>query len=501
MLSPQVEPEEIEAYKMYIGGKWVDAEDHSTINVINPYNRRVWARVPDSGPQDVDKAVQAAHAAFELPSWNEILPIHRARLLNKFADLIEANADKIAAADTKSNGKLIREMSGQMKAIPNWYRYFAGAADKILGEVIPLEKRDTLNYVVHEPLGVVAIIVPWNSPILVASYSMAPALAAGNTIVLKPSKYAPVSTLELMKVVEETGLPSGVVNTVTGSGERAGHALAAHPLVRKVVFTGGTEVGRTIATAAAANLTGITLELGGKSPNIIFADADLDNAVNGILSGIFAACGQTCVAGSRVFIQDSIFDVLMERLLARTKKIRIGDPLNPDTEYGPIANEEQFEKVQDYVDVAKSEGAELIYGGKKASSSELREGMFFEPTIFKAQNNMRISQEEVFGPVLCVIPFSQEEEVVKLANETRFGLAAGIWTKDITRAHRVAKKLQAGTVWINTYRSISFASPFGGYKESGYGRENGLEAIREFTQTKSIWVDLSGKMGDPFVLR
>ena len=298
---------------------------------------------------------------------------------------------------------------------------------------------------------------------------MAPALAAGNTIVLKPSRYAPVGTLELMKAVEEADLPPGVINVVTGSGGKSGQALVTHPLVKKVVFTGGTEMGKSVAKAAAQNLTGVTLELGGKSPNVIFEDADLDNAINGILAGIFAACGQTCVAGSRAFVQRTILEEVKKRLIARTEQIKMGDPLSPETEYGPIANQEQLDKVKDYVNIARSEGAQLIYGGKTPSSSSLMNGLFFEPTIFIAKNSMRIAQEEVFGPILCIIPFSDENEAVKLANETHFGLAAGIWTNNLRRAHRVAKKLQAGTVWINTYRSISYASPFGGYKGSGYG--------------------------------
>jgi acyl-CoA reductase-like NAD-dependent aldehyde dehydrogenase len=491
----------VQKYKMYIGGKWVDAEDGSTLDVINPYKGTVWAKVPDAGSRDVEKAVNAAHIAFETSAWSEILPIQRVQLLNKFADAIESNAERIAVADAKSNGKLIREMLGQMKSIPNWYRYFAGAADKIYGELIPLEKPNTLNYTIHEPLGVVAIIVPWNSPILIISYSMAPALAAGNTIVLKPSKYAPVGTLELMKAVEEAGFPQGVVNVITGSGGRAGESLVAHPLVKKVVFTGGTEMGKHIAKSAAQNLTGVTLELGGKSPNIVFEDADLESAVNGVLAGIFAACGQTCVAGSRAFVQDTILNEFKTNLISRTSRIKIGDPLDPETEYGPIANQEQFDKIVEWVDIAVKEGAELVCGGTKHTSPNLKGGLFFQPTIFMATNDMRIAQEEVFGPVLCIIPFSEESEVVKLANESHFGLAAGIWTNDLRRAHHVARRLQAGTVWVNTYRSISFASPFGGYKGSGYGRENSLEAIREFTQTKSVWIDLTGKMGDPFVLR
>src|SRR5208282_130857 len=305
VLTEQTESKEVQSYKMYINGEWVEAEDHSTIDVINPYTNSVWAKVPNAGVADVDKAVRAAHAAFEAGEWSDVLPIQRTRILNRFADLMEANAEKIAITDTKCNGKLIREMHGQMKAIPNWYRYFAGAADKIYGEVIPLEKPNTLNYTIHEPLGVVAIIVPWNSPILIISYSMAPALAAGNTIVLKPSKFAPVSTLELMKVVKDAGFPPGVINTITGSGEKTGNALISHPLVKRIAFTGGTEMGKHVAKMAAQNLTGTTFELGGKSPNIVFEDANIDSAVNGILSGIFAACGQTCVAGSRAFVQEN----------------------------------------------------------------------------------------------------------------------------------------------------------------------------------------------------
>ncbi|MGD0478262.1 MAG: aldehyde dehydrogenase [Nitrososphaerales archaeon] len=491
---------EVRQYKNYVNGEWVDASDGSTLEVVNPFTGLVWARVPDSGPGDIDKAVKSSQKAFE-STWSDMMPGERGRLLNRFADSIETEAEVIATADTESNGKLIREMLGQMKSIPNWFRYFAGVADKVFGEVIPLEKPNMLNYTIREPLGPIAIVVPWNSPILVISYSMAPALAVGNTVVLKPSRYAPVSTLEFMRAVHKAGFPPGVVNTVTGSGEKAGNALVKHPLVKRIVFTGGSQIGKTIARMAAENLTGTTLELGGKSPNIIFEDANLDNAINGILAGIFAACGQTCVAGSRVFIQDSIFDRVVSRLIERTKEIKMGNPLSPDTEYGPIANKEQLEKVERYVEIAKSEGAKLLYGGTKPSSRELRNGFFFAPTIFKATNGMRVAQEEIFGPVLCVIPFTSDEEVIRMANDTEFGLAAGVWTNDLARAHRIAKRLQAGTVWINTYRAISFASPFGGYKASGYGRENGLEAIHEFTQVKSVMIDTSGKMGDPFILR
>jgi (Z)-2-((N-methylformamido)methylene)-5-hydroxybutyrolactone dehydrogenase len=373
---------------------------------------------------------------------------------------------------------------------------------KILGETIPLENTSVFNYTLREPVGVVGIITPWNSPLLILSFSLAAALATGNTVVVKPSEHTSASTLEFAKLVQAAGFPPGVFNVVTGFGKTAGGALARHPSVNKIVFTGGAETGKIIAQLAASNITPVLLELGGKSPNIIFDDAALPNAVNGCIAGIFAASGQTCIAGSRLFLHAKVHDEFVERLVERTNRIKLGDPSSMASEMGPMATTDQLHKVQDFVDNAINDGAELVYGGNRPDAPELRQGWFFMPTIFDGvHNDMYLAQEEVFGPVLGVLKFHEEEELIALANQTRYGLAAGIWTNDIKRAHRVARDLKAGTVWINTYRAVSYASPFGGYKQSGYGREMGLEAIREFTQVKSVWVDLADTVPDPFALR
>jgi acyl-CoA reductase-like NAD-dependent aldehyde dehydrogenase len=349
---------------------------------------------------------------------------------------------------------------------------------------------------------VVGIITPWNSPLLILSLSLAAAFATGNTIVVKPSEHTSASTLEFAKLVQAAGFPPGVFNVVTGFGKTAGGALVRHPGVNKIVFTGGAETGKVIAQLAASNITPVLLELGGKSPNIVFDDATAPNAVNGCIAGIFAASGQTCIAGSRLFLHAKVHDAFVEQLVERTKRIKLGDPSSMASEMGPMATTDQLHKVQGFVDSAIKDGAELVYGGKRPEDHDLRQGWFFMPTIFDGvRNDMYLAQEEVFGPVLGVLKFHEEDELIALANQTRYGLAAGIWTNDIKRAHRVARDLQAGTVWINTYRAISYASPFGGYKQSGYGREMGLEAIREFTQVKSVWVDLAETVPDPFMLR
>jgi acyl-CoA reductase-like NAD-dependent aldehyde dehydrogenase len=375
-------------------------------------------------------------------------------------------------------------------------------ADKILGETIPLENTAVFNYTLREPVGVVGIITPWNSPLLILSFSLAAALATGNTVVVKPSEHTSASTLECATLVQAAGFPPGVFNVVTGFGQTAGGALVRHPDVNKIVFTGGAETGKVIAQVAASHITPVLLELGGKSPNIIFDDATLPNAVHGCIAGIFAASGQTCIAGSRLFLHAKVHDDFVERLVERTKRIRLGDPANMASEMGPMATTDQLHKVQGFVDRAVNDGAELVYGGKRPDAPDLRQGWFFMPTIFDGvRNDMDLAQEEVFGPVLGVLTFHDEEELIALANQTRYGLAAGLWTNDLKRAHRVARELTAGTVWINTYRAISYASPFGGYKHSGYGRELGVEAIREFTQVKSVWVDLADTVPDPCALR
>ena len=493
---------EITTYKMHINGEWVDAVSGQSFDSKNPYTGVPWALIPDGQDEDIDLAVEAACKALDDPAWKGMPPMQRGHLMRRLADLLRDNAEHLGHVETQDNGKLIREMLGQARALPNYYYYFAGLADKILGETIPLENMAVLNYTLREPVGVVGIITPWNSPLLILSFSLAAALATGNTIVVKPSEHTSASTLEFAKLVQEAGFPPGVFNVVTGFGKTAGAALVSHPGVNKIVFTGGAETAKAIARMAASNLTPALFELGGKSPNIVFDDAVVPNAVNGCIAGIFAASGQTCIAGSRLFLHDKLHDEFLERLVDRTKRIKMGDPSLMESEMGPIATTEQLEKVKGFVDSAVKDGADLVYGGGQPQDAELIQGWFFMPTIFdKVRNDMYLAQEEVFGPVLGVLRFQDEEELIALANDTRYGLAAGIWTNDIKRAHRVAREIKAGTVWINTYRALSYASPFGGYKQSGYGREMGMEAIREFTQVKSVWVDLADTVPDPFTIR
>lgn len=493
---------EVVTYQMFINGEWVDAASGQTFDSMNPYTGKAWAQMPDAQEEDVDRAVAAARQALENPAWKRMPPMQRGHLLRRLADLLRDNAEHLGHIETQDNGKLIREMLGQARALPSYYHYYAGLADKILGETIPLENTSVFNYTLREPLGVVGIITPWNSPLLILSFSLAAALTTGNTVVVKPSEHTSASTLEFARLVQQAGFPPGVFNVVTGFGRSAGAALVSHPGINKIVFTGGAETGKAIARMAASNVTPVLLELGGKSPNIVFGDAVLANAVNGCIAGIFAASGQTCIAGSRLFLHERVHDEFVERLVSRTRGIKLGDPSQMESEMGPMATTDQLNKVQGFVDSALKEGAELVYGGKRPESPDLSQGWFFQPTIFdQVRNDMYLAQEEVFGPVLGILKFREEEELIALANDTRYGLAAGIWTNDIKRAHRVARELKAGTVWINTYRAISYASPFGGFKQSGYGREMGLDAVREFTQVKSVWVDLADTVPDPFSIR
>jgi (Z)-2-((N-methylformamido)methylene)-5-hydroxybutyrolactone dehydrogenase len=489
----------VKKYQMFINNEWVDSISGEYIQSTNPFTGEVWAEIPKGDQRDIDLAVAAAKRAFEHGEWAKLTGSQRGKLLRRLGDLISENAERLAVTEVVDNGKLIREMLGQLKAIPDWCYYFAGFADKIHGETIPVEVPNMINYTVREPLGVIGAIIPWNSPLMLMLWKLCPALAAGNTMVIKPSEVTSASTLEFAELIKEAGFPPGVVNIVTGYGETAGDRLVKHPDVRKVAFTGSTETGKLVIKNSADHFARVTLELGGKSPNIIFEDADNNNAVNGVLAGVFAATGQTCMAGSRVLIHDSIYDNFVEKLVERTSTIRFGNPLDMNTEMGTIAFEGQYNKVLDYIGIAKSEGAKLIYGGKRPDNPELANGLFVEPTIFgDVRNEMRIAQEEVFGPVVCLIRFKDEEEAIQIANDTTFGLAAAVWTKDVQRAHRVASKINAGTIWINNYRKVSFGSPYGGYKESGIGRENGTEVMREYTQVKSVWVDTGNVITDPF---
>ncbi len=491
---------EVRHYQMLIGGKWVDAQSGRTFESRNPYTGNVWAVMPEADETDVDAAVRAARAAFDEGPWGRMTGTERARLIRQFAAVLAESAEQLAIVESTDNGKLIREMGGQLKSLPEWYYYFAGAADKLEGETIPSDKANFFVYTRREPIGVVAAITPWNSPLLLLSFKLAPALAAGCTFVVKPSEQTSASTLEFARLFAEAGFPPGVFNVVTGFGSGTGGPLVRHPGVDKVAFTGSTATGIRVMKDAADHLARVSLELGGKSPNIVFADAD-EGVVNGVVAGIFAAGGQTCIAGSRLFVQAQLHDEIVSQLAERARTIKLGDPLQLETEMGPVAFKEQQEKIKSYISIAQEEGARLVYGGKVPTDPELEQGFFIEPTIFtQVENKMHVAQEEIFGPVLSVIPFQTEEEAIQQANETRYGLAAGIWTRDIRRAHRVAHALRAGTVWINSYRTLSFNTPFGGYKMSGMGTENGLESVREYTQTKSVWVELSGQTRDPFKL-
>jgi len=490
----QVPSNNTRRYQLFIDGKWVDAESGKTFETPNPSTGETLAEVAEGDKADIDKAVAAARRAYE-GKWSKMSARDRGRLLYKLSQVIEQHAGELAALETADNGKPIRESTYiDIPQVIENFEYFAGFATKIEGETIPVPGQ-MLNYTLREPLGVCGQIIPWNFPLLMAAWKLAPALAAGNTVVLKPAEQTPVTALELGKLFQEADFPDGVVNIVPGFGETAGAALASHPGIDKIAFTGSTEVGKIIAHSAADNLTKVSLELGGKAPNIVFADADMEQAVSGAMMGIFYNQGQVCCAGSRIFLHEEIKDEFLESFKSRVGRIKVGDPTNKETLMGPQVSAEQLDRIKGYVDIAKNEGATVLAGGCPPQlDADFQKGFFFQPTIFtEVKNNMRVAQEEIFGPVTSVITFKDEDDLIKQANDTIFGLSAGIWTKDITRAHRFARAIKAGTVWINTFNMFNAASPFGGYKHSGYGREMGKHALELYTQVKSVWVDLSGK--------
>jgi len=489
--------DQLERFQMVIGGKPVDALSGRTFESQNPYTGAPWAQVPDGGPEDIDAAVAAARSALD-GEWGAMTGFARAALLRRLGDLVGQNAERLARLEVNDSGKLYREMFGQLNALGGWYHYYAGLADKIEGRQIPSPNPNYLVYTRREPVGVVGAITPWNSPLLLMTWKLAPALAAGCTVVVKPSEHSPVSSLGFAELFEQAGFPAGVVNVVSGLSRETGARLAAHPGVDKVAFTGSTATGRAVAKAAAENINKVTLELGGKSPQVVFPDADLAAAANGVIAGVFAATGQTCMAGSRLIVHADVHDELIRLIAERASRIKLGDPNAADTEMGPVANRPQYEKVLGYLDTAKAEGATVAYGG--AAESGLG-GLFVQPTVLTGvTRESTVVREEVFGPVLAALTFTEEDEAIKLANDTPYGLAGAVWTKDVHRAHRVAGKIKAGSVWINAYRVVAPSVPFGGFKSSGLGRENGLHAVDEYLEEKAIWVELTGGTRDPFTL-
>lgn len=486
-------------YGLLIDNEWLAGEGERFPS-IDPYRNLEWAEIVEAGEQDVDRAVRAARAAFDAGPWSRMTGRERALLMRRLADLIRDNADLLARTETTDNGKLLKEMSGQVALLPEFLEYFAGWADKIHGEQIPTDKPSFLTYTVQEPVGVVAAITAWNSPLLLLMFKLAPALAAGCTFVVKPAEQTSVSTLELAKLVVEADFPEGVFNVITGRGPTVGSALVRNRGVDKVAFTGSTATGMSVARDAASHMARVSLELGGKSANIVFEDADVEAALNGLVAGIFAATGQTCLAASRIVVHESLLEEMTERLVERARSIRLGDPLDPDTDMGPIAFREQQEKVLALIDAGRAEGAEVLAGGGPPEDLS-RRGLFVAPTVMRGlSSRARMNQEEIFGPVASLIPFSSEQEAIAIANDVDYGLASGVWTQDIHRGHRVAKAIRAGSVWVNAYRIVSQSVPFGGFKQSGYGRESGRRGLEEYLDTKAIWVELSGETRDPFKL-
>lgn len=493
---------DVPRFKNTIDGKSTESSSGRWLASVDPYTGREWAEVPHCGPDDAVAAIEASHRAFVKGPWATMSATSRGKLLHRLGELIARDAERLAKIETRDNGKLLSEMHGQLRYIPEWFYYFGGLADKIEGGVLPIDKPDHFTYTKREPLGVVVAITPWNSPLLLLTWKLAPALAAGNTVVIKPSEFTSCSTLALMELIDEAGFPPGVVNTVTGFGHELGSTLVEHPMVAKIAFTGGDSTGAKVYADAARNIKHVTLELGGKSPNIIFADANIDDAVNGAIAGIFAASGQTCIAGSRLLVQRSVYDEVSQKVVAFAKSARLGNPMESTTQVGPVTTIPQRQKILDYIDIARDEGAQCLLGGGIPDHPDLKNGWFVQPTIFSdVSNKMRIAREEVFGPVLSIIPFEDEEEAIEVANDTIYGLASGVWTSSIRRAFTMAEKIRAGTVWVNTYRAVSFMAPFGGYKMSGIGRESGQAAVDEYLQTKSVWINLAEGAPNPFVMR
>ena len=492
---------ELTRYQMYINGEWVGAENGETFTSVNPATGQTWAEVPEASEADIDRAVEAAHRAFSEGAWATMTPTARGKMLRRLAEILAEHSESLGRCETVDTGKLFKETRWQANYISDFFQYYAGLADKVTGETLPIDKPDMMAMTVREPLGVVAAVVPWNSQLFLVAVKIGPALAAGNTVVLKASEHASAPMLEFAKVFEEAGFPPGVFNVVTGHGEPCGRALTSHPLVDRVSFTGGPETARHVIRNSAENFAEVSLELGGKSPVMVFEDADLESAVNGVLLSIFSASGQSCVAGSRLLLQESIREEVLSRVVEKAAQIRIGDPLDDNSQMGPLATEAQLSNIQSTLADATANGADLLYGGNTPQGLET--GWYIEPTIVDCPHqDISIVRKELFGPVVSALGFKDETEALMLANDTNFGLASGIFTRDLGRALRVSKAIRAGIVWVNTYRVVSPIAPFGGYKDSGYGRESGMEAIYDYTRPKTVWLNTSPEpIADPFVMR
>jgi acyl-CoA reductase-like NAD-dependent aldehyde dehydrogenase len=478
--------------KLFIDGEFVDAEARGRIPVLNPHDNSLIVEVSEAQKADVDRAVEAARKAF--PAWANLAPMDRGRLLLKLADAIEANAEELARLESIDTGHPMRDTRGlDVVRTAVTFRYFGGMADKFQGSVVPVEA-GFLNYVLREPLGVVGQIVPWNFPLMFTSWKMGPALAAGNTVVMKPAELTPLSTLRVAELAKQVGFPKGVINIVPGYGNVAGQYLAEHPGVDKIAFTGSTATGRKIVQASAGNLKRVQLELGGKGANIVFDDANLKAAVNGSAFAIFHNQGQACIAGSRLILHERIADQFLEGFLALARSIKLGDPLEPATEMGPLTSQQHRDRVIGYCKVAREQGGEILLGGKPPERDDLARGCYVEPTVVRAKPSDRVSQEEVFGPFVTVTTFREDDEVIAIANGTDYGLGAGLWTTNLQRAHRTANALRSGMVWINCYKRVNPGSPFGGIGKSGYGREMGFEAMHDYTEAKSVWVNVDAQI-------
>ena len=492
---------ELKNYQMYINGEWVAAQSGKTFESINPSDGKPWAVVPEADEVDVDTAVKAAHRAFTEGPWSTMTATERGKLLRRLGDVLAEHSESLGHCETVDTGKLFKETRWQARYISDYFYYYAGLADKVSGETLPIDKPNMWTMTIREPLGVVAAVVPWNSQLFLVAVKIGPALAAGNTVVLKASEHASAPMLEFAKVFEEAGFPPGVFNVISGLGEPCGRALTTHPLVDRISFTGGPETARHVVRNSAENFAQVSLELGGKSPVVVFDDADLESATNGVLLSIFSASGQSCVAGSRLLLHESIHDEVLARVAEKASKIRIGDPLDENSQMGPLATQAQLDNIDSTVADAKANGATLIHGGQQPAG--MGDGWYYEPTVVACPDQqIGIVQSELFGPVVSALRFTDEAHALQLANDCRFGLAAGIFTADIGRALRITKGIRSGIVWVNTYRMVSPLAPFGGYKDSGYGRESGLEAIYDYTRPKTVWLNTSpDPIADPFVMQ